>query len=206
MWLTLTHLGARGRTCMLILAADTIPDHCYYTQLCQLCVFLSLYLSAPFTIFTPFLWAPPPRRAFNLFPSLSTYKFGILFSAQMWRLLMTDLRRLQPCYLPCRLPALVHSLSLVIYLAVLHSSVQISLSRVGCNIIFCLSPSGYVHYCCYCRSLGLSWQEHMPRGWVLKSSCPTVSPSPPPSCLSVVHLLHFVLPVFIWPLPDPCSF
>lgn len=47
--------GAKGRTCMLILATDNIPPHCYYTQLCQLCVFLSLYLSAPFTIFTPFL-------------------------------------------------------------------------------------------------------------------------------------------------------
>lgn len=41
----------------------------------------------------------PPPRAIHLFPSLSTYKFRILFLAQMWRLLMTALRRLQPCYL-----------------------------------------------------------------------------------------------------------
>lgn len=55
-----------------------------------------------------------------------------------------------------RLPALVHSPCLVIYLAVLQSSVQISLSRGRCNVIFCLSPSGYARYCCYSRSLGLS--------------------------------------------------
>lgn len=42
---------------------------------------------------------PPPLRDVHLFPSLSTYKFRILFSAQMWRLLMTALRRLRACYL-----------------------------------------------------------------------------------------------------------
>lgn len=106
---THTHTwGARGSTCMLILASDSIPAHCYYTQLRQLCVFLSLYLSAPLTVFTPFCLtaespprpttsSPPPSRPSFLLPI--NPQFRSLFLAQMWRLLMTALRRLQPCYL-----------------------------------------------------------------------------------------------------------
>lgn len=146
---------------MLILATDNIPPHCYYTRLCQLCVFLSLYLSAPFTIFTPFLnlsdkLLPPPSP-----PTYEPPSLPLPIDLQILDLIFaTDVEAINdgtPALLSlCRLPALVRSPCLVIYLPVLQSSVQISLSRGRCNVIFCLSLSGYACYCCYSRSLGLS--------------------------------------------------
>lgn len=66
---------------MLILATDNIPAHCYYPQPRQLCVFLSLYLSAPLTIFPPF--SVSSQTDHFLSPSRSTYNFRILFLAQI---------------------------------------------------------------------------------------------------------------------------
>lgn len=94
---------------------------------------------------------------------------------------------------------------------------QISVWRVWCNVIFCLSPSrsGADCLCCYWSSPGLPWHVGYIcpggwRGWRGLASCPTSSQShtPTPPILPVVHCILFVPLCYhcYLPLPNPWSF
>lgn len=88
---------------------------------------------------------------------------------------------------------------------------QISVWRVWCNVIFCLSPSlsGADCLCCYCqpgpaltRRVHMSWRV---KGFGVLSHLLTVTP-PPSSLLYILYILSLSVTARYLPLPNPWSF
>lgn len=119
------------------------------------CVFLSLYLSVPLPIFTPLSlcnsWVSSPTgpEPSISFPPLLTDSSAYKISTFLHRCAINTVSFIDAisvlfgCFHPSGVARLYFSCSTV--------SVQISLSGVWCNVIFCLSPSesGSVCLCCY---------------------------------------------------------